>query len=219
VRKLVIFGAGDIATLAHSYFEHDSEYEVVAFTVDAAYRRGEQHQSLPVVPFESLAARYSPSEHDVFVAVSYTRMNRLRAMKCMEARRLGYHLASYTSSRAEILTDAPVGDNCFILEHALVQPFVRIGHDVTIWSGAHIGHHSVIEDHCFIAPRAAISGNVTVREHCFVGINATIRNSVTLGRSTLVGAGAVILNDTEEASVYIAPRAELLHKTSAEIDP
>ena len=32
-KRLVIFGAGDIAQLAHFYFSTDSDYEVVAFTV------------------------------------------------------------------------------------------------------------------------------------------------------------------------------------------
>lgn len=36
-KPLVIFGSGDIAQLAHYYFNTDSNYEVVAFTVDASY--------------------------------------------------------------------------------------------------------------------------------------------------------------------------------------
>ena len=36
--KLVIFGAGDIARLAHHYFTHDSPHEVAAFVVDRAFR-------------------------------------------------------------------------------------------------------------------------------------------------------------------------------------
>jgi len=36
-KPLVIFGSGDIAQLAHYYFSMDSNYEVVAFTVDANY--------------------------------------------------------------------------------------------------------------------------------------------------------------------------------------
>lgn len=39
-QSLVIFGSGDIAQLAHYYFSRDSDYEVVAFTVDAAYVQG-----------------------------------------------------------------------------------------------------------------------------------------------------------------------------------
>jgi hypothetical protein len=37
--KLVIFGTGDIARLAHHYFTRDTDHEVVAFTVDRQYRR------------------------------------------------------------------------------------------------------------------------------------------------------------------------------------
>ena len=38
--RLVIFGAGDIARLAHHYFTHDSPHEVAAFVVDRNYRIG-----------------------------------------------------------------------------------------------------------------------------------------------------------------------------------
>ena len=34
--KIVIFGAGDIARLAHFYFTTDTNHEVVGFTVDRA---------------------------------------------------------------------------------------------------------------------------------------------------------------------------------------
>ena len=63
----------------------------------------------------------------------------------------------------------------------MIQPNVRIGNDVILWSGNHIGHDSTIEDHCFIASHAVISGNVTIGEpYCFVGVNATFRDGVTV---------------------------------------
>lgn len=33
-KQLVIFGSAEIAELAYYYFQHDSNYEVIAFTVD-----------------------------------------------------------------------------------------------------------------------------------------------------------------------------------------
>ena len=53
-KKLVIFGAGDIAELAKYYFDNDSDYEVVAFTVDQEFLDVETKDQLPVVAFESL---------------------------------------------------------------------------------------------------------------------------------------------------------------------
>lgn len=217
--KLIIFGAGDIARLAHYYFSHDSEHEVVAFTVDRAYRGAESFENLPLVDFETIAETFPPPDYAMFIAVSYAKMNRVRADKYARAKELGYTLVSYVSSHCTFLSDLPVGDNCFILEDNTIQPFVKIGNDVTLWSGNHIGHDSVIGNHVFVAPRVAISGNVRIGDYSFIGINATLRNSISIAPRTLVGAGAVILEDTTERGVYLPHRAMLAHKTSDEVSP
>lgn len=126
-------------------------------------------------------------------------------------------MASYVSSRCSFLTDEPVGENCFILEDNTIQPFVRIGDNVTLWSGNHVGHDSVIEDHCFITAHVVISGNVVVGHHSFIGVNATLRDSVRVAPRTLIGAGAVINADTEESGVYVPARSVKLDRTSDEM--
>jgi sugar O-acyltransferase (sialic acid O-acetyltransferase NeuD family) len=216
--KLVIFGAGDIARLAHYYFTRDSEHEVVAFAVDQAYRQGETFLDLPLVDFEDVTRLYPPADHKMFVAVSYAKMNKVRAQKYHQAKNMGYELLSYVSSHCTFLTDYPVGDNCFILEDNTIQPFVRIGNDVTLWSGNHIGHDSSIEDHVFIASHIVVSGHCAIGPYCFIGVNATLRNSITIAPETLIGAGAVIMKDTVEKGVYLPQRAELFHKKSDEIE-
>ncbi len=216
--RLVIFGAGDIARLAHYYFTRDSDYEVAAFTVDEKYRQGDTFLDLPLVSFEEVTERYPVEEYRMFVALSYARMNKLRAEKYHQAKENGYELASYVSSRCSFLTDHPVGDNCFILEDNTIQPFVKIGNNVTLWSGNHIGHDAVIEDHCFLASHIVVSGYVRIRNNCFIGVNATLRNSITIAPETLVGAGAVIMKDTVEQGVYLPERAKLFEKKSSEIE-
>ena len=133
--RVVIFGAGDIARLAHFYFTHDSAHEVVAFTVDEEYLIGDTFEGLPLVDFGSVAKSFPPSETVGFVALSYARMNRVRAEKFAAMREAGYELVSYVSSRCSFLTTQAAGANCFILEDNTIQPFVRIGDDVTLWSG------------------------------------------------------------------------------------
>lgn len=212
--RLVIFGTGDIARLAHRYFSRDSEHEVVAFTVDEAYRAADTFLDLPLVPFEGVERRYPPDGYGMFIALSYAQMNRLRAERYARAKQLGYVLPSYVSSHCTFLTDEPLGDNCFILEDNTVQPFVSIGSNVVLWSGNHIGHDSVIEDHCFVSSHVVISGHVRVGAYSFLGVNATLAHRVQVAPRTLVGAGAVIAKDTEEAAVYVPPRSSQLPKTS-----
>lgn len=207
-KLLIIFGAGDIAQLAHYYFSADSNYEVVAFTVDEAYITETKFCGLPVVPFEEIANRYSRDTHEMFVALSYSKLNQLRKEKYLAAKVLGYRLASYVSSHAAVLNAGKIGENCFILEDNTIQPFVTIGNNVTLWSGNHIGHHSTIHDHCFIASHVVISGGVEIDESCFIGVNATLRDHIKVGEKCVIGAGALLLADAESAGVYIGPATE-----------
>ncbi len=208
MKNLVLFGTGQIAELAHYYFSKDSDYRVVAFTVDSKFIEGDLYLGLPVLPFETVEQNFSPENNDLFVAVSYAKMNRVRREKFAAAREKGYSLPSYVSSRACVFDNVVYGDNCFILENNVIQPFVKIGANCTLWSGNHIGHHSVIEDNVFIASHVVISGGVTVGQGCFLGVNSTLRDHITLGEETVVGAGALILSNTEPHSVYVGSKTE-----------
>lgn len=216
--KLVIFGAGVIARMAHYYFTRDSEHEVVAFTVDQQYRPSDNFQDLPLLPFEEITNSYPPTEFKMFVGLGYARMNKAREEKYHQAKAKGYELVSYVSSRCSFLTDHAVGDNCFILEDNTIQPFVKIGNNVTLWSGNHIGHDAVIEDHCFLTSHVVVSGFTRIGHHSFLGVNATLRNDITIAPETLIGAGAIIMKDTVEQGVYLPERARLFEKKSSEIE-
>jgi sugar O-acyltransferase (sialic acid O-acetyltransferase NeuD family) len=216
--KLVIFGAGDIARLAHHYFTHDSPHEVAAFIVDRAFRQGDEFQGLPLIDAEDATERFRPSDYDMFVAMSYAKMNAVRAEKYASMKAAGYRLVSYVSSRCSYLSQAPPGDNCFILEDNTIQPFVTIGNNVTLWSGNHIGHDATIEDHCFITSHVVVSGHVRIGTRSFIGVNATLRNSITIAPQTLIGAGAIIMKDTKTKEVYMPERAKRFVKSSDEID-
>ena len=207
-KKLVLFGNSDIAELAHFYFSNDSEYEVVAFTIDADYMKEDKFCGLPVVAFENVTEKYPPETNDFFVALSYAKLNELRKEKFLAAKEKGYSLVSFVSSRANVLNNRQIGENCFILEDNTIQPFVKIGDNVTLWSGNHIGHHSIIHHHTFVASHAVISGGVEIGEQCFVGVNATIRDHVKIGDRCVVGAGALLLGDADPGGVYIGTAAE-----------
>ena len=215
--KIIVFGMGDIARLAHFYFTTDTEHQVVAFTVDAPYRKSDQFLDLPLVDFEEAPKLFSPVEHLMFIAVSYARMNQVRAEKYLLAKSMGYQLASYVSSRCTYLSKNVSGDNCFILEDNTIQPFVKIGNNITMWSGNHIGHDFVIDDHCFLASHIVVSGHVHIGSYCFLGVNATLRNGIEIAPKTLIGAGALIMKDTAEKDVYVPRRTEIYPKNSDDI--
>jgi len=216
-KRLVIFGSGDIAQLAHFYFSTDSDYEVACFTVDAAYITESTFCGLPVVAFENIAEQYGPEDYDLFVALSYARLNEVRKDKYLAAKALGYHITSFISSRATVLNEGRIGENCFILEDSTIQPFVTIGNNVTLWSGSHIGHHSTVKDHCFIAPHVAVSGGVEIGEQCFIGVNATLRDHIKIGDKCVLGAGTLLLADAAPEGLYVGTATARATKPSTHL--
>ena len=212
--QVVVFGAASIAEIVHYYLTHDSAFEVAAFTVDHGHLATDSFLGLPVVPFDELPRRYPPGQYAMFVAIGYSRMNRVREERYRLAKAAGYEMITYVSTKATVWPDSLIGDNCFIMENVIVHPFARVGNDVILWSGSHIGHGTSIGDHCFISSRTAISGNVTVEPNCFFGTNSTVRDYLTIGRESVVGAGAVVLKSTQPRGVYVAANARLMSTPS-----
>lgn len=202
--KVIVFGNSDWASLAHLYLTHDSPHEVVAFTVDASHLEEDKYMGLPVVAFEEIEKTFPPGEYQMFVPISFKKMNHLRAERFELAKAKGYTCVSYVSSKATTFPGFECGENCFILEDNTIQPFVKIGDNVVLWSGNHIGHHSIIKDHVFVASHAVISGACIIEPYCFLGVNCTIRDETIIARETLVGMGALILKDTQEYEIYKA---------------
>lgn len=214
--KVVIFGIQDFASLAHFYLNEDSPHEVVAFTVTRDYMPAEPtFEGLPVVPFEDLETIYPPSEYDFFAPMSHRKMNKLRQSIYTQAEMKGYTLISYVSSKASVFSNVRIGKNCFILEDNTIQPFVSIGDNVVLWSGNHIGHHSVIKDHVLFTSHVVLSGHCVVEPYCFFGVNATLRDGLTFAEGTLVAMGACVTKNTEPWGVYTgvpAKKGEILSK-------
>lgn len=200
--KVVIFGTTDNGELAHYYLTTDSEHEVVAFTTDREFKETDQFKGLPLVAFEELEKHYPPSEYKLFIAIGYSKVNSVRAEKYTEAKARGYEFVNYISSRANVFDNVKLGDNLFILEDNTVQPFVTLGNNIVLWSGNHIGHHSIIKDHCFITSHVVVSGRCVIEEKCFLGVNCTIRDHLRIAPENVIGAGALILKDTNDKEVY-----------------
>src|SRR3712207_6479755 len=172
MEKIVIVGDGETAELAYEYFTHDSPHEVVAFAVEREYRKKEELFGLPVVAFEEVETVYPPAEFRAFVAISYNKLNRVRARLFAETKRKGYRCLSYVSSRAFVWHNVELGENCFIFENNVVQYGVRVGNNVVLWSGNHVGHQTVIKDNVFISSHVVVSGYCEVGENCFLGVNS-----------------------------------------------
>lgn len=215
--KVVIFGTTDFAKIARVYLREDSPHEVVAFSVHGQYIQSKDFMGLPIVPFEELQERHPPGDFSMLVAIGFKRINKLRAEMYAQCKAKGYGLISYINSKTSHWGETAIGDNCFIFEENVIQPYVTIGNNVVLWSGNHIGHDSTIGDHCFISSHVVVSGHCKVGDYSFLGVNATLRDGITIGAENVIGAGAVILKDTAFQAVHATRHTQAIETLSPDL--
>jgi sugar O-acyltransferase (sialic acid O-acetyltransferase NeuD family) len=209
-KKLLIFGAAEIAELAAYYFSLDSEYQVVAFVVDDEFVNANSNKNLPIISWSEALLNFPPNDYFMHIALSYKNLNKLREEKFIQCELAGYELVNYISSKATTFPDLKVGKNCFILENQNIQPRVTIGNNVMLWSGNHIGHGSEINDHTYIASHVVISGHVKIGKRCFVGVNATVRDFIQISDDCLVGMSSIVTKNLAVGTVVLPPRSEII---------
>ena len=206
-KPLVIFGSAEMAELAHFYFRHDSDHDVVAFTVDDAYVEADSFCGKPMVAWSEAVKRFPPAEYDLHVALSYMKLNRLRQAKFEQAKAAGYHLPSYVCSKSVTWPDLEMGENCFILENQTIQPTVKLGDNVMLWSGTHIGHGTHIGSHTYFASHIVVSGHCRIGQRCFFGVNATLRDFLKVGDEAFIAMDASLTKDVEAGAVVLGAPA------------
>ena len=144
MKKLVLFGTGKISDVLADYFERDSDYEIVAYTCEAAHVTGKEHRGRPLIAFDEIERQFAPASHAMHIAVGYHQMNRVRERLLNAARAKGYKLPSFISTRSWPGPSLACGDNCFVADGASVEPQARVGENVALWSNVLVGHHAEI---------------------------------------------------------------------------
>lgn len=200
--KIVIVGIGETANLAYEYFTHDSNFDVVAFAADKNYITDSEFCGLPVVEIDDLQSLYPPNKYHAFVACGSGQLNYQRKNLYQRIKKMGYGFVSYISSRAFVWHNVKIGENCFIMEDNTLQPFTKVGNNVVMWSGNHLGHQSEIMDNCFITSHVVISGFCKIGENTFMGVNSCVADGVSVAKDNFIAMGCVINKDTEGNAVY-----------------
>ncbi len=82
----------------------------------------------------------------------------------------------------------------------------RVGSGCLIMAYTHIGHDSIIGDHCLLANGATLAGHVTVEDYATVGALCPVHQFCRIGRHAYIGGGTTITQDVLPFSLTSAKR-------------
>ena len=196
-KELIIYGTGKFAEYVQYVFNNDSEYEVVAFCIERSFHTSNSFGALPLVIFEDLKKNFSERYHSLFIAVG---QNPVRKRLYNAAKEQGFFMPSYVSDKAQTWPNLELGQNCFVGEGSVIQPFVRIGNN-SIHFGSRIGHHSVVQDHTLLSG-SIIGGNTIIGVGSYLGLNSSVQQNIIVGAKNIIGMNVSIEENTTENAVF-----------------
>ena len=206
MRRIVVFGTGDMGLLTCLALREDATREVAAFTVERSHLAARRFCDADVVPFDEVAIAYPPASCEMLIAVGPAERNRLRERLFAAAAAMGYDFASYVHSSVRVHASTSLGRNCLIYENVVLQPFVQLGDDVMVRPLSYIGHHVTVGAHSFVAPNANLLGHCSLGERTFIGAGAVVGPGVSVGAGSMIGANASVLRAQPKGS-FVAPNS------------
>jgi len=82
----------------------------------------------------------------------------------------------------------------------------RVGSNCLIMAYTHIGHDSVVGDHCILANAATLAGHVIVEDYATVGALNQIHQFCRIGKYAYTGGGTTVTQDVLPYSLTSAKR-------------
>jgi UDP-N-acetylglucosamine acyltransferase len=110
-------------------------------------------------------------------------------------------------------TGATLGDDNSIRESVTISRgtaggggTTRVGSHCLIMAYTHIGHDSVIGDHCILANAATLAGHVVVEDYATVGALNQVHQFCRIGKYAYTGGGTTVTQDVLPYSLTSAKR-------------
>lgn len=132
----------------------------------------------------------------------------LRIRVYTHLRSLGLDVPPLIHPSAILASDVNIHEGVQIMAGVIVQPGVVIGENALLNTGACIDHDCQLGNHCHIAPRAVLCGEVRVGEGAFIGAGATLIPGIHIGDYAQVAAGATVIRAIEGGIRFIPGHAK-----------
>ncbi len=208
MQDLVILGAGggakSIHWLAESINEARPTWNILGFIDENPALHGSRICDAPVLGGFEWFDGHRPT---LLHGVGYPRVRRRFAMLARE-RSLDFALAIAPEVRYSRFVS--FGTGSVICCGTVLTSHITVGSHCLINLNCTIGHDTVVEDYCVLAPGVHVSGTSHLEEGVDIGAGAVILPGRRVGRNSVIGAGAVVRTDIPPNSVAVGVPAQVI---------
>lgn len=170
------------------YHKYYSEYGVAAVCVDDEFMAEDTRiMGKKIVPLSKAVDIHTRGRMMIIAPLDGERIRQARESAHRKMKDIGYEFVSYISSSADICTSRK-GENIAILEAYSLQPFIRIGNMVSIWSNGHVEHHPESEVNVTVTSIVVMSGNYGIERASFLGVGSSVEDRIGPAKVSLINS-------------------------------
>ncbi len=84
----------------------------------------------------------------------------------------------------------------------------KIGNGTKIDHYCHIGHNTVIGEHCIITAQVVTCGSSSIGARTWVGVGSIIKQSIRIGSKVVIGLGSVVTKNVPDGETWLGVPAQ-----------
>lgn len=196
IKKVAILGAGGFAREALWVFrdanEEKKEWEVLGFIDENKENHGTIICKLPILGGYEWFDNKKYSDLYVINSIGSPKTKRKVLEKAISK---NLKFCSVLHPTVMMSKYIEIGEGTIITAGNILTTQIKIGNHVILNLDCTVGHDSIIEDYCTVAPGAHISGNVHLGVGVDFGTGAVIIQGVSVGSWSIIGAGTVVVSE------------------------
>lgn len=213
MKKIILLGAGDHASVVLDIIESYNDIKVIGFT-DINSQKEKTFKNYPLLGKDNILNEIR-EEKDVgyaFITIASIKNIMLRKNLFSKIIKKGFETLNIISNSSVTAKNIKFGSGNFLSHNVVINPDVFIGDNNIINTGAIIEHGSRIGSHTHIAPGSVLGGNVGIGDLSHIGLGARVIEGINIGKNCLIGAGAVIIKDVPDNSVVVGNPGRIIRK-------
>jgi sugar O-acyltransferase (sialic acid O-acetyltransferase NeuD family) len=215
LRKVVLYGSGQLGVMAAYILGYDEDVEVVGFVDDDPAKLEQESNGLKVLGDGSVLPELRQA--GVTCTIACIGDNHQRGIVARRLTQMGFELISAIHPTANISRRASLSGGAIVGPGAIISAHSSIGSSPYIGAGTVIGHDVTVGDNALISVGCVIAARVDIEDEAFIGGGARLvpaemgqENRLRIGKGAVIGAGAVVIADVPPYAVAVGVPAKVV---------
>lgn len=198
MKDLIIIGAGNVGgflVLNQDLFKND--FNIIGFLDDDKNKIGRSFWEIPVLGNIDEIVNYKNCSIAIGIA------SPLVKKKILDKIGDDFNFPNFVARNAWLSNNVIIGKGIIIYPGVSINHESEIGDFVVINMNCAIGHNSIIEKCCSLAPGVNFAGYTYLEPYVEIGIGVSTVQQIRIGMCAVIGGQSILIRDAESYATYV----------------